>query len=152
MNEDDLLKRLDQEYVFISHFIPTFRSNHGKFNSDDKNKFNLWLHKLCVDQYDSIDKKRLRNAYACKFLTCVAKGRLTGPFSEIPTLGELEPIPIKTTVDQEPVWLKDFVNAGDHKDPSNFNTYMASDILENGNGACAFVAVSMDDSEINSSG
>lgn len=149
MNEEDLLNRLDQNFVFIMDFSSSFRFNMTKFTNDNVYTFKLWLHRLCVDPYDTITKKRMRNAYASKLLTCMAMGQLTLPFTRIPLLGQLEPISIETAVDPDPQWLEDFVSAKDDKDASNGNTYMASKVLDNGKGACAYVAVSMKDKKSN---
>lgn len=145
MNEADLFNRLDQNFVFIMDFSSSFRLKMAKFTHDNGSTFKLWLKKLCVDPYETIDKKRLRNAYACELLTCMAMGRLTLPFTRMPQNGPLEPISLQTAVDPEPVWLKDFVSGKDDNDTAYRKTYMASKVLDNGKGACAYVAVSMND-------
>lgn len=145
MNENELLNRLDQHFVFIMDFSKCYRFTLAKFTNENINIFKIWLHKLCVEPYDTIAKKRLRNAYASKLLTCLSMGQLTLPFTEIPQLGYLEPISVNKTVDAEPLWLKDFVSVENANDTANDNTYMASKVLDNEKGACAYVAVSMND-------
>lgn len=146
MNEEYLLNRLDKNFVFIMDFSSSFRRNMATFTNDNGYTFKLWLHKLCVDPYDTIAMKRLRNAYASKMLTCLSMGQLTLPFTRMPQLGPLKSISIKTAVDPEPEWLKEFVSAKDENVAANCKTYMASNVLDNGKGACAYVAVSMKDS------
>lgn len=148
MNQDDLLKRLDQEFVFIMDFSKCFGLRLGNFTNDDNARFKIWLHKLCVEPYETITRKRLRNAYGCKLLTCMAMGQLTGPFTEIPRLGHLEPIRIKTAVDPDPEWLKEYVSTNVNSNSKHCKTYMASKVLDNDKGACAYVAVTMNDTDL----
>lgn len=144
MNENEILNRLDKTFVFITSFSSSFRFEIAKFTNENMNTLKIWLHKLYVEPYDTIANKRLRNAYACELLKCMAMGKLTLPFTIIPDLGELEPIPIKTAVDPEPEWLQDFVSAKDDNHIANVQTLMSSKVCDNGKGACAYVAVSMD--------
>lgn len=144
-------QRLDEDFVFILNFFGSYMNN---FKTTSKlvehDIFQAWLDKLCIEPQQGRAKKRLRNSYLCKLFTCLQATRLTPPFTLKPKAGPLTPLPnIPVNATAEPPWLRKFLAEQENKaifnetdEQINCKTYLATKMMKNEKGACAFLAVS----------
>lgn len=157
MTTESTEQRLDEDFVFILDFFGTYMGNF-KSKPIEQEIFQQWLDKLCIEPQRGRQKKRIRNSYLCKLFTCLQASRLTPPFTEKPGNGPLQPMPnIPVSAGAEPPWLKEFL--AEQKNQAIFNemsgdastataaakqnrTYLATKLMKNDNGACAYLAVS----------
>ena len=147
MNDYDVDIRLDEDFLFILNFSKSFLNNFTH-NPEENELCQAWLNKLCCELVSGVDSKRVRNTYLCKLLTCMQAGALTGPFVERPNEGPLEALPMLPLSDMEPPWLKDVLQNEVKvvtEGGKDCRTYLNTKLLDNNEGACAYIAMSVTD-------
>ncbi|XP_022914679.2 myosin heavy chain, clone 203-like [Onthophagus taurus] len=157
MNEVE--NKLDEDYLFYLGFTTSFF--HRLPSEADVAKCKSWLERLCGTPCQGVEAKRNRNIFLSNLVLCMQEGRLTGPFLENPKdvdilkasnyFGEMK------CNNEEPEWLEEVVaqgamsltgDEGPMEHPrEDGRTYVATRTMPNGQGAFAYVAVSLADDE-----
>ncbi|KAF5283976.1 hypothetical protein FQR65_LT13668 [Abscondita terminalis] len=142
MEKKDIENKLDEDFLFYLGFINSF------FDQFDKPQ-EAWLQKLIGSLCNSIDEKRNRNIYLSNLVLCMQEGKLTGPFIQHPQDVDISDAMtvfehLQTNL-QEPEWLQD--SLPDMDDSRDGRTYLATRTLPGGEGAFAYLAVTLAEDE-----
>jgi hypothetical protein len=140
----DLSARLDEDFLFILKFL---KQHLASISTDQYKSAQKWLYKLCFGDYETVEAKRNRNQYLNKLLASLDSGSLANVFLTPPPIGDL---PLWETADESKIELKDFFKdvmkeeeQAVHVGGKDFETYVSTKLLENDQGACAYLAVSV---------
>lgn len=143
-----LISRLDDDYLFLLQFVnrPMQSLPEGQQNLAKK-----WLEKLGTEaETRSCAAKLGRNVYLARLIECMLGGNLKKPFDDPPKVGELPSedmdLPYLAHPTEHPEWLDRLMMqvAGIvHVGGRNFETYLATKLFADGRGACAYLAVSV---------
>lgn len=148
----ELEAKLDEDFLFYLNFTDTFLRR----ITDEETKFRatVWLHKLIGDPCEGIDKKRGRNLYLANLLIQMQNNKLEAPFTENPfEIDIMKAVdifgPVPETI-EPPEWLNDTECEPKPDEDTNLKqgrTYVATRTLPHGQGAFAYVGVSLTDKE-----
>ncbi|XP_019876869.1 uncharacterized protein LOC109604772 [Aethina tumida] len=142
--------KLDQDFLFYLDFVSTYYQK-----LKDENFQTLateWLTKLCSERCVGIERKRCRNIYLAQLLLQMQEGKLKGEFLKKPTdvdiigaMDVFQPIP----EDLDEAWSEDvdFQAPQDVMERKQGNTIVASRTLKNGQGAFAYLGLSLSECE-----
>ncbi|CAH0551963.1 unnamed protein product [Brassicogethes aeneus] len=143
--------KLDQDFLFYLDFTSIFIQ---KIKEDDQKALaDEWLTKLCSERCVGAERKRCRNIYLAQLLLQMQEGKLKGEFLKKPcevdiitAMDIFQPMP----EDLDEAWLEDV----DLRKPAEApparcvgNTIVASRTLKNGQGAFAYLGLSLADCE-----
>ncbi|KAK5648308.1 hypothetical protein RI129_003200 [Pyrocoelia pectoralis] len=151
MNADkDLENKFDQDFLFYLGFINEFIKNFK--NEEEAKHCNAWLKKLCGSPCATIDKKRCRNIYLSNLILCMQEGKLAGPFrgnpNEVDISDAMQAFEHLTPSNlAEPDWLQEVAESPDEDYPRDGRTYLATRTLPGGEGAFAYLAVTLAEDE-----
>ncbi|VEN48521.1 unnamed protein product [Callosobruchus maculatus] len=148
----ELEAKLDEDFLFYLNFTDTFLRKIT--NKDVAQKCEVWLAKLLAEPSEGIDKKRCRNMYLAHLLINMQNGVLEKPFSEPPYDADIRNAtqifgPIPDTI-EPPAWLNDTdydPNKSEQAEKKDGRTYVATRTLPDGQGAIAYIGVSLTDQE-----
>ncbi|XP_074034385.1 uncharacterized protein [Leptinotarsa decemlineata] len=150
----ELEAKLDEDFLFYLNFTDTFLRRVP--NPELYNRYRVWLHKLCGEPCEGIQKKRCRNIYLANLLISMQNGMLERPFQESPFDVDINNAtevfgPIPDTI-EPPEWLNDTeydadVGVKDAGGEKKGRTYIATRTLPKGQGAFAYIGVSLTDKE-----
>ncbi|KAI4468961.1 hypothetical protein MML48_2g00002950 [Holotrichia oblita] len=154
----DLENKLDEDFLFYLSFTNSFL--HRLPEPGDIAKCQAWMAKLCGTPCVGVEQKRYRNIFLSNLVLCMQEGKLAGPFIENPQgihladaaeyFGE-----IKINI-EAPDWLEDIVTGGAKDDGdegaeddnrTDGRTYVATRAMPEGQGAFAYVAISLAEQE-----
>lgn len=144
-----LCARLDDHYLFLLQFIDV---SIRVLDKDDKELASKWLIKLgSMLATDSLAVKMKRNRYMNQLMTNICDQRLKPPFNRSPPncdLPEMEPkSDLSERVIKSPEWLDQLLNKAQYDlcplGGKNFETYLSTKMFDNGRGAAAYLAVSV---------
>lgn len=147
----ELEAKLDEDFLFYLNFTNTFLRRIT--DKDTQVRAKLWLYKLIGEPCEGIQRKRCRNIYFSHLLVNMQNNKLEGPFIQNPfetdvanALQTFGPIP--ETIEAPP-WLNDtdYSATGDVRESKQGRTYVATRTLPNGQGAFAYIGVSLTDKE-----
>lgn len=149
--DTDIGLRLNQDFLFILSLSTGYLNNFA--NDPEKNQLcKNWLDRLCIQLDNGNNEKRIRNTYLCKLCVCMQNKRLSGPFLQNPPAGDLAPLTLPPITDKAPFWVKELIKTA-RDDPNNMfvqggkdcRTYLATKLLDNNRGACAYIGLSVTD-------
>ncbi|KAJ3648501.1 hypothetical protein Zmor_020299 [Zophobas morio] len=149
----ELENKLDEDFVFYLGFVNSYlkhvRDKDIRFHCEQ------WLQKLCGEPCYGIEQKRGRNIYLSQLLLCMQTGifgkEFQVPVNEVNVANAIDIFQLAQEDDalELPIWLED--NEADvgarGKDAKQGRTYMATRTLPDGQGAFAYVAVSLEEEE-----
>lgn len=147
----ELEAKLDEDFLFYLNFTNTFLRR--LTDRDTYLKAKIWLRKLIEDPCEGIQRKRCRNIYLSHLLVNMQNNKLEGPFLQNPFEIDIADAlqifgPIPDTI-EPPSWLNDtdlhITEEGTEKKEGR--TYVATRTLPNGQGAFAYIGVSLTDKE-----
>ncbi|CAG9765463.1 unnamed protein product [Ceutorhynchus assimilis] len=144
--------KLDDDFLFYCNFTCTFLKrilDHDVFRMARN-----WIVKLCCEPCEGVDRKRCRNMYLANLLICMQNGKLEEPFLQPPAYVDISDATqifgsVPETV-EKPSWLNDTDFEIHHKPTANDKpgrTYFATKTLPNGQGAFAYVGISLTDDD-----
>ncbi|KAF2885988.1 hypothetical protein ILUMI_20185, partial [Ignelater luminosus] len=146
----EIENKLDEDFLFYLGFTNSF---FNQLNKKDVDRCRVWLQKLCGETCDGVNKKRNRNIYLSNLVLCMQEGKLTEPFqqppNEVDISNALQVFGHQPTEVAPPEWLHDFSNIEDDEDQDvrDGRTYLATRTLPGGEGAFAYLAVTLADDE-----
>ncbi|KAF2901326.1 hypothetical protein ILUMI_04860 [Ignelater luminosus] len=146
----EIENKLDEDFLFYLGFTNSYFKH---LNKKDIDICRAWLQKLCGEPCDSVDKKRNRNIYLSNLVLCMQEGKLTKLFqqppNEIDISNALQVFGHQPTEVEPPEWLHDLSNVEDDEDQTvrDGRTYLATRTLPGGEGAFAYLAVTLSDDE-----
>ncbi|GJQ82431.1 hypothetical protein Trydic_g11845 [Trypoxylus dichotomus] len=151
----EIENKLDEDYLFYLSFTTSFL--HRLTDPSDIIKCQAWMEKLCGAPFYGVDQKRYRNIFLSNLVLCMQEGKLTGPFVESAQDVDLSDASkyfgeVKTNV-EVPDWLEEVVSGtgADILDQDEARkdgrTYVATRAMPGGQGAFAYVAISLADEE-----
>ncbi|KAK4884846.1 hypothetical protein RN001_001117 [Aquatica leii] len=149
MERVDIENKLDEDFLFYLGFTNTFFDQFE--NPDEVEHCRAWLQKLCGMLCTSIDQKRNRNIYLSNLVLCMQEGKLSGPFLNYPQ--EVDISDAMTVFEHLQTNLCDYqevVESSDVAEPEDIRdgrTYLATRTLPGGEGAFAYLAVTLADEE-----
>ncbi|XP_030763780.1 uncharacterized protein LOC115888254 [Sitophilus oryzae] len=139
--------KLDEDFLFYANFISTFLKRIA-----DQDVFRMsknWVQKLCTEPYEGIKQKRCRNIYLANLLVNMHNGKLEEPFCQPPFYVDIADAmetfaEIPETV-EKPEWLNDtdFELNATNAQRDKARTYFATKTLPNGQGAFAYIGISL---------
>lgn len=147
----ELEAKLDEDFLFYLNFTNTFLRRIS--DKETQTKAKIWLYKLIGEPCDGIQRKRCRNIYLSNLLVSMQNNKLEGPFSRNPFETDITDAPqIFGTVPENietPEWLNDtdFIVPEECREKKSGRTYVATRTLPNGQGAFAYIGVSLTDKE-----
>lgn len=143
--------KLDEDFLFYLNFIGTFLRRIS--DKETQLRAKLWLHKLLGEPCEGIHRKRCRNIYLSHLLVNMQNNNLEVPFLRNPYTTDVANAPqtfgpIPDTI-EPPSWLNDtdYNISDDHHDEQQGRTYVATRTLPNGQGAFAYIGVSLTERE-----
>lgn len=144
----DLIHRLDQDFIFTLSLV----DEPMKHLPEEKQALaKKWLIKLGTEtDWNDAGEKLKRNTYLVNLVECMTKQNFGGtPFAVHPpeTLPPQMPFDDNCFVDTVPAWLDQMLRDESdqvHVGGKNFETYMATKLFKDGRGACAYLAVSVE--------
>ncbi|KAB0800105.1 hypothetical protein PPYR_07985 [Photinus pyralis] len=146
--EKSIENKLDQDFLFYLGFINEYLKNFK--DEAELAHCNIWLKKLCGSPITA-DKKRGRNIYLSNLILCMQDGKLAGPFlgnpNEVDISDAMQAFEHLSSNLAEPGWLKEVADAPDLDDPRDGRTYLATRTLPGGEGAFAYLAVTLAEAE-----
>lgn len=144
----DLIHRLDQDFIFTLSLVDEPMKN---LPEDKQAMAKKWLIKLGTEtEWNDAGEKLKRNTYLVNLIECMTKQSFGGsPFNMHPpeTLPPQMPFDYRCFVDTVPDWLDQMLRDESdkvHVGGKNFETYMATKLFKDGRGACAYLAVSVE--------
>ncbi|KAJ8970893.1 hypothetical protein NQ314_000980 [Rhamnusium bicolor] len=150
----ELDAKLDEDFLFYLNFTNTFLKR--LTDRETQHRCRVWLFKLCGEPCEGIQRKRCRNMYLAQLLISMQNNHLDRPFLESPhdvdIINATEifgPIPKNiqfTAID----WLNDSEYDVKSEEPmadKKGRTYIATRTLPNGQGAFAYIGVSLTNEE-----
>lgn len=147
----ELEAKLDEDFLFYLNFSNTFLRR--ILDKDTQLRAKLWLYKIIGEPCEGIHRKRCRNIYFSHLLVNMQNNKLEGPFMQNPfevDMGNASEVfgPIPETI-EPPSWLNDtdYKLPSDHNEKKQGRTYVATRTLPNGQGAFAYIGVSLTDKE-----
>ncbi|XP_056636814.1 uncharacterized protein LOC130445274 [Diorhabda sublineata] len=150
----DLEAQLDEDFLFYLNFTNTFLRRIQ--NEEILRRAQLWLEKLIGEPCEGVQKKRCRNIYLSNLLVGMQNGVLEKPFTDSARDADIMNAhdvfgPIPDTV-EPPEWLNDTEmdvskTEADPKKGKKGRTYMATRTLPNGQGAFAYIGISLTNEE-----
>ncbi|KAJ3638080.1 hypothetical protein MTP99_001488 [Tenebrio molitor] len=149
----EIENKLDEDFVFYLGFVNSYlkhvRDKDIRFHCEQ------WLQKLCGEPCYGIEKKRGRNIYLSQLLLCMQTGtfgkEFQTPVNEVDVANALEVFQLAPEEEaiEPPAWLED--NDADvgalSRNAKKGRTYLATRTLPDGQGAFAYVAVSLEEEE-----
>lgn len=132
--------------MFLMHFVDAELKN---LSTEQQSLVKKWLVKLGSDTVtQGIDGKMRRNSCLTKLLNDMMSGNLPAPFNTQPDMSRIPDLDDSKLYEpnERPDWLdKLMTNEANkvHVGGKNFETYLSTKIFENGRGACAYLAVSV---------
>lgn len=153
----DIENKLDEDFLFYLGFTGSFAN---KFtNPHEKELVTAWLQKLCGEKCTTVDRKRNRNIFLSNLVLCMEEGKLVPPFNAGPNECDLQDPqnyfgPTRIDVKQ-PDWFSDVVGQEDEEEGyqssnltesagrKNGRTYVATRTMPGGEGAFAYVAITL---------
>ncbi|XP_044264548.1 uncharacterized protein LOC123011256 [Tribolium madens] len=149
----EIENKLDEDFVFYLGFVGTY-FKHIR-DKDIRHHCEQWLLKLCGEPCQSVEKKRGRNIYLSQLILCMQTGILGNefkvPVNEVDVANATQVFQLQPEGEAmlAPGWLED--NDADvgtaAKNAKTGRTYVATRTLPGGQGAFAYVAVSLDEEE-----
>ncbi|EFA06809.2 uncharacterized protein LOC662519 [Tribolium castaneum] len=149
----EIENKLDEDFVFYLGFVGTY-FKHIR-DKDIRHHCEQWLLKLCGEPCQGIEKKRGRNIYLSQLILCMQTGILGNefkvPVNEVDVANATQVFQLQPEGEafQTPGWLED--NDADvgtaARNAKTGRTYVATRTLPGGQGAFAYVAVSLDEEE-----
>ncbi|XP_050515734.1 uncharacterized protein LOC114345139 [Diabrotica virgifera virgifera] len=150
----ELEEQLDEDFLFYLNFTNTFLRRIQ--NEELSKRAQVWLQKLIGEPCEGVQKKRCRNIYLSNLLVGMQNGLLEKPFMaparDTDILNAHEVFgPIPDTVEL-PSWLNDTeldttrIHTSEGKGKRG-RTYVATRTLPNGQGAFAYVGISLTNEE-----
>ncbi|KAF7280617.1 uncharacterized protein LOC143204855 [Rhynchophorus ferrugineus] len=145
--------KLDEDFIFYANFINTFLKRIA--DQDMIKQCKHWIYKLCTDPCEGIKMKRCRNMYLANLLICMHNNKLDEPFLQPPFYVDISDAmnvfgEIPETV-EKPSWLNDTayqVQPTEHDTKrQKGRTYFATKSLPNGQGAFAYIGISLTDDD-----
>lgn len=143
--------KLDEDFLFYLNFTNTFLRRITDRETLIRAK--LWLYKLIGEPCEGIQRKRCRNIYFSHLLVNIQNSKLEGPFQQNPFDVDVANAtevfgPIPETI-EPPSWLNDteFRLSDEPREKKQGRTYVATRTLPNGQGAFAYIGVSLTDKE-----
>ncbi|RZC43002.1 uncharacterized protein BDFB_011753, partial [Asbolus verrucosus] len=149
----EIENKLNEDFIFYLGFVNSYLKHlHDK---ETKHKCEQWLQKLCGEVCNGIDKKRGRNIYLSQLLLCMQTGNLSKEFLipanevDLANAAEVFQLAPDESAVETPAWLEDNDISPDSPgiDGKMGRTYLATRCLPDGQGAFAYVAVSLEDEE-----
>ncbi|KAJ8924526.1 hypothetical protein NQ315_007324 [Exocentrus adspersus] len=144
--------KLDEDFLFYLNFTNTFLKRLP--DAQMEHKCRVWLYKLCGEPCEGIEMKRCRNIYLANLLVCMQNGVLDPPFLQSPhdidIMNATEIFaPVPDSV-EPPDWLNDtdyHIHSDEASSDKKGRTYIATRTLPNGQGAFAYVGISLTNEE-----
>lgn len=143
----EMINRLDDNYLYLLQFADQPLT---KLNKEQQELAKKWLVKIgSISQ--SIEAKQQRNSYLGKLITSMQGEKLASPFNSPPPSDDLPKAEFDDLSEiaeskQNPEWLQNILKEEEdttHVGGKNFETYLSAKHFENGRGACAYIAVSV---------
>ncbi|XP_017780750.1 PREDICTED: uncharacterized protein LOC108565682 [Nicrophorus vespilloides] len=151
----DIENKLDEDFLFYLGFTSSFSTKVRE--PGDQNLVQQWLQKLCGQPCQTMEQKRNRNIFLSNLLLNMQDGALSEPFTVSPNEIDYSDATkyfqkIKAEI-ETPAWLGDLANMPEEDDDTSKaarddgRTYVATRAMPNGEGAFAYVAISLAEEE-----
>lgn len=143
----DVIHRLDQDFMFMLQLVDEPMK---QLPPEKQELTKKWLIKLGTEaEMNNAGEKLKRNTYLVNLIVNLNKKKLEGtPFnSQPPEVLPSESPFNESFADTVPAWLDQMLrDEADqvHVGGKNFETYMSTKLFKDGRGACAYLAVSVE--------
>lgn len=142
MNGNDLELHLDEEFLSLLKLSADILESLGE-QFVARNMYHEWLRKLATDPCNGVQMKHERNTSLGTLLVGIKYGQLTSPFHESPK--EIGSENGQHSIDQPKCEFSTGDNdesyGGDLSTVGGSATHIATKTMENGLGACTYLAI-----------